>query len=329
METKQKNYLDMFNAVYLFYEDNKTFLDLVLARANGFAFVKSQIQLIGQASGKQSLPGTGITLDKAAARELLDQTSFTIMSSVAAYAKSINDNTLFAQLNYSFTAIQDIQDESIADWAKERLDLCSPLMPLADYDLDTTTISDWQDIIDAYRPHTATQRNYVVQRSGHTLNIDMLTKETVDFLKNTLDKLMNATRFSQPIVFNDYKKARVIVDLGKGHDSSSEPTTPPTEPTGITVVVNLSGTVTNSATFDPMPNITVTVANELGQLTTTTDENGHYDFEFDVHLDSSEDTLDANVTAEEPGFAPNSQPFQVTSENVTFTIDLPLTPTAP
>lgn len=321
MDATQQNYLDMFNAVGLFYQDNQTLIDLVPARTTAFAFVQSQAGLIGDAAGKQSLPGTGVTLDKAQARETLNQQTYANLAAVAPYAKSINNNALYQQLNYNFSQIADVQDESIADWAQERLDLINPLVPLADYGVDAAVITTWQSAIDAYRPLAAAPRNFTVQRTGHTLNIELLIKETNDHLRGTLDKLMNVIRFSQPIVYNNYRKARVIVDAGKGHTTNNNPT--PT-PSPIPVPILLEGTVVDANTLAAISNATIKLQNNQGELVTVTDVNGHYGLSFEIT-----EPFSASLTTEIEGYLSQSITVNIPIEGGDFTFNFNLIPQTP
>lgn len=322
MTIEQRNYYDMYLAVDKFYTDNQAELDLILARKNAFLKVQTNNPLIGDALGKQSLPGTGITLDKQVLRDQVDQHTYINTSIVASYARSVENNTLYAQMNYPLSTIAAINDESIADWAEERKDIVSGIVAaLVDYGITAVSQTAWQSAIDAYRPAIASTRDFEVDRSGHTLNLDLLILQTRDHLTNVLDKLMSVYRFSNPVLYARYKTARSIVDLGHGHASPGIPGTP-TAPRS-----TVMGKVSNAMTLMPVIGASVKVVAPLGDiLTVTTDALGNYVIEFNTPAVA----IEANLVVEAPFYYPSTTPFTITTdEGGTFPINVELNPQPP
>ena len=317
MTTEQSNYYDMFLAVEKFYADNQTVLDSVLARKTAFGKLKLTNPKIGEALGKQSIPGTGVTLDKQAARDQVDQITYTNISTVFAYAQTIGNNTLAEQMNYAHSSIAFINDETIADWAEERKDIINGILAsLADYGLDATTQQAWQDAIDAYRPLIPSTRNYVVENSAHGATLDSLIIQNRDLLNNVIDRLMNVFRFSDSIFYGKYKTARNIINLGHGH-SSENPPTPKSK---------VGGKVTDSTTGEPIIAADVKLITAESELTTTTNSDGQYTLT--INTPAAETAAD--VVASKDGYTPTTSPVNIsTAANGSFTVNLQLDPSAP
>ncbi len=190
-------------------------------------------------------------------------------------------------MDYELYQIQELKDDEASPFAQHRLNLTNPLVAsLADYDIDATTITDWQAAIDAHTAIVAVPRAAIVARSGNIQDLVNLFATANEHLKETIDTLMKPYRVSNASLYFNYQKSRVIVDRGtsssgNGNDPGADPAT-------------FQGTTTDADTTNSIENALIELF-QGGELKYSTNSNASGEFQIS---NITPGTYDIEVSAE-------------------------------
>jgi len=290
MDNIQFNQLKMFRTVIKHATGtpaNTAITNSLAAFKNGITALGAKITAIQTTSGEQDLAITGVTTNKNQLQETLVQSTFSVISPVKAYAVSINNTTLEAQMNYSLTDLREKNDAQLGPDAQTLLNIVNPLVAsLADYGITPAIILSWQTDIDNYLNVLANPRMAVVHRATLTGELVTLFSEANTILKKTLDPISISFKAANPHYLSDYQKAREIIDLGAGTTSVK----------GICTLLSPDG--------EPVYNATVKINEQ--DIETTTDVDGFFILE--------PDTAPATITLTISGTGIQSQttpPFEI------------------
>lgn len=268
MNDSQSNNLDMYILVNDFYLDNQVTLDLVLARATAFGLLGTNLTAINAQVAGQSTNTTGVTQDKAALRNTLDNITVTVLSSAKVWANVTENNTLAAEFNYSLSDIQEIKDDTMQGFCDFRIQLVTDnLAALADYGIDNNAVTAWQDALDAFVNKVGSPRQAINTRHLHTANLKAIFKATGKLFRDRLDPLMLIFKTTDPELYAAYQQARIVIDRkGKGTGSNTVPAN----------TIEIGAYIYNSETELPIVNALFKVLNPptADPATATTDEEG-------------------------------------------------------
>lgn len=217
MDNTQFNQLNMFRAVSKHAKKNQAITDTIVAFKNGIIALDVKITAIQTTSGEADLATSGVTTGKNQLQEALVQSTFSHISPTMAYALSINDTTLEAQMNLSETDLRRLNDDQLPQDAQTLLGIINNLVgSLGDYGITPATITSWQQDITNYLAVIANPRLAITHRA--TLNEELVTifKEANTVLKKTLDPISVSFKKNNKHYLGDYEKNRIIIDLGSG-----------------------------------------------------------------------------------------------------------------
>jgi hypothetical protein len=119
-----------------------------------------------------------------------------------AYLKKLGDNALLNQCTLIYNIAEAMDTAEITPYG---------VLP--------ETVVSLKKEIDDFAALVAKPRTEIITRSRATSSLEDLFKETNELLRNQLDKLMLVLRLGNPVFYNEYKSARIIVDL---HGSRKE-----------------------------------------------------------------------------------------------------------
>lgn len=223
MTNKQHNWLDMFSRViaHTTSTENQPITDTIPAFATGILALSAKKAAIVLKAGKQEEEITGITKDKAAARETLDEITFATISPVVAYALSIGDNELRDKMKHAKSTIEDINDDTIVAWATTRLSIINDIIssnpnPLIGYGITTASLTAWHEAIVAYDPQAASPQSAKDHRKSLTEELEELFSEGNDIIDDTLNPISIGFKQENSHFYSHYINATEIIDLGIG-----------------------------------------------------------------------------------------------------------------
>lgn len=213
MNDNQINRLRMYRKVKGVFADNKEIAAQYppIGKSYGvFDDLLTQIEEIG-AAGARTTSGTfesKLELKDAIAREAVE-----LASAAFAYAKDQGDTELAAVLDVSYSDIRYGDDQATYNLAMAVYNELKGLVAeLEDYMVTAEDLSVLKDAIDTYQTNLeSTQGQNSVAR---TRQLAGLFKKASDHLSDHLDKLVSRIARKEPVFFDTYTNARVILDLG-------------------------------------------------------------------------------------------------------------------
>lgn len=315
MTDAQSNKLDMYLVVLGFYQDNQAVIDVVAARATAFTQLGTNITAINTQIAGQSSDTTGVAQDKTALRNTLDNITAVTLASAKAWAIAANNNTLAAEFDYAPSDIQRIKDDTMQGFCDHRIALINDnIAALADYGIDATAITAWQDALNAYVAVLESPREAINTRHLHTQTLKTLFSSTGNLFKDQLDPLMMVFKLSDPQLYEAYKQARIVIDRGGTR------TTPIPDNTVI-----ISGNVSDSNTSSPIVGATLTLTSSEASepIIATTSDNGSYQMTFN---DVPPNTIfSGSLQASAENYEPSSTAIEVEA-GASYTFDFTLSP---
>ena len=252
--------LNMYDTVIAYCTSNAATTASVPAFQTALTAFQTTVAQIHSTLQMEATDITGITDEKTQLKQALCEQATNLTASIFALACATNNMPLKKQTNLTSSDFKTIGDDMLVPTCSNIHDLLNTnVAALAPYNITAATVTGFQAAIDAYKTIVVSPRNAVSQRVAHKTTLENLFKQANDILKNQMDKVSLQFQTTSVGFYNAYKNNRSIVE-------------PKSSATQIT------GTVTNSVTHDPLPGATVEV---VGQpLTTVTDENGFFVLRF-------------------------------------------------
>lgn len=258
MNAKQEAKLNMYRATEQHCDENSSIISQTPAFQTAFTTFKGKITDI---IGTTSLTETalqGITVNKKTSKQDLCQLAADTASVIYAFASVNKNETLKAEVNYSYSALYKSKDDELAPRcqiiATRARENETELLPfgIKDADIEALELAIASYSQDAPKPRTA-----LSQRKTQRANLKTLFAEADAILKDQMDKLVVTFRANNPDFVSTYFNTRTIVD----------PATTTTE---------LRGTITDNSNATAINNATV----EIVELTKSTTSNsvGYYQF---------------------------------------------------
>lgn len=297
MTDRQSNYLDMYGVVLTLYTANQAVIDAVAARATAFGAFQNNVTAINTNVANQSLVVMGVSADKAQARATLNGLSQVIFGLARTWALAVDDLTSAGEFDFSLSEIGRVKDDSIIPFLEHRLAIVNGNLPaLADYGITPALVTQWEDAISDYGSVVSAPRSAIVSRSTSTAQLRQLFNTVQRLLRDTIDPLMLPFKGSDPELFTQYRKARIIIDR-RGPRPGDGP-----GPTATAFFGHVTDTFGNT-----LAGATVRLSNAEGTVETQTDSNGNYRLE----LTGLEEPVSAHLSAETMGMMPSSRPVTI------------------
>lgn len=273
MTDEQSNQLDMLLVLKDFYTANQAAIDVVPILALNFPKIAINIAVINSNLAGQSANIKGVTQTKANLRTNLNQLTFNILGIARAWAVADNNATLQAEFYVTESGLEKIKDDTIAAYCIHRFNLVNAnITAMADYGLSATLMTTWQDAITDYENEIASPREAINTRSTYTDNLKTVFNDTMKLLKENIDPVMLNFKSSDPKLYKEYTKARIVIDRkGPGGGGTDKPTD-----------AKLSGQITDGTTLTPIFEVAVTLtAADPGTapVVKLTDTDGKYFFD--------------------------------------------------
>ena len=270
MKRFEENHLSMFKTVDIATENHATVIDAILPLKSARTELKQIIVKLGNAVQKQSTNISGYTEEKKQRRQKMTDQTFVVGQLVSAFAIAKNMIALDAEVNYSITTLNRMQDDEVGEICnKVYLKAKEHLADLADYGITTAVLNELKELIDNYNSKTQLNKVTLEQKSEQTKIIAQLIKDGKALLTNSFDKLMLILRNTNPEAYNAYVAARNSMPKRHAKKSNGEVIE---EEAGI-----LTGLVSDKA--DGMPIAAATVKLSGTDYKTETDSDGEYLFD--------------------------------------------------
>ena len=209
-------------------EANKVFWQNVPAITAARNQLSTGIKFVTTLQEAQAGITTGITGDKKSVRRQLCESAVLVGGAVAALADSQNNHELYDTVDFTLPALLHESEENckahcanILKAGTANLAALVAVQSLAQTDLDAL-----QTLVTAFDLILTRPRQAKVDNKGATDLIPTALLANDRTLERQLDKLMERYRNTQPVFFQAYQAARVIVDIGAHPSQTEEPPAP-------------------------------------------------------------------------------------------------------
>ncbi len=262
MDSRNEAKLSMYNAVLTHIEANAVITATVPAFATVATTLRTTYNNIVDAAQQETLAITGITMDKTQARLALCNEAAGIAAAIFAYASSISDNEMKEQVNYPVSKLQNTNDELLIPVCNNILSIATTnAAAIIPYGVSAARVTAFEDIIEDYQNLIPNPRNAVSNRSAVRTSLKNLFKDADLMFKSQLDKLALQFKTTEEDFYNTYKNNRIILDAATSNTQAT-------------------GTITDSVTNQPIPNVTINVIDQI--YTATSNATGDYTIKIPV-----------------------------------------------
>jgi hypothetical protein len=256
MTARYEAKLSMYNAVLTHAEANPTITSTVPAFATQVTTLRSIYNDLVAAAQSEVQNITGVTMDKAQVRKAATDLALQVSAAVYSFAAATSNNTLKEQMNFPPSSFARLRDEMVVPICNNIHNAATAHQAsLVPYGVSNGLLSDLADATEEYAAVIATPRNAVTQRTSYSETMKNLFKDADALLKLQMDKVALQFKAANPEFYTAYKQNRIILDAA-------------------TSATQVTGTVTDSETGQPVANVTVQVVDE--PYTTTTNATGEY-----------------------------------------------------
>lgn len=171
----------------------------------------------------------GITQDKAALRDALEDQIRAIGDAIFAFASATGNNALAAQVQITASELDTMSEQRVDDVATRIFNAgATNLAGLAAYMVTQAKLDALDQARQDFQNAKSKPRAKIGEKAGLTATLPQMIRDVKSLLRTRLDKLMTAFRLSNPPFFAAYQSTRVIVDLqGPGAGQAPPPPPPP------------------------------------------------------------------------------------------------------
>jgi hypothetical protein len=244
-----------FAAVFENFADFKAYVTLFLAN----------IDDILNLSALQERDNKGVALNKDSVANSLIEIAKKVRSAAVAHAIFTNDLKLRDKIDYTDSELNNCRDNILADRAKVIYDIALPLKThLTRLNITEADITAVNTVRLQYLGVIAEPRAAIVETKSATASLARKFRETDKLLRNEIDPTIRIFENTNFDFFEQYKNARIIVDLGR-------------RKTGNKTAI-ISGTIRHSETLALLPGALVRIL-ETGQ-SVTVGADGVFSFTF-------------------------------------------------
>jgi hypothetical protein len=268
MNAIQEAKLKMFRATENYCSENAAIIAENIAFQTAFTEFKAKITSIVSTIQTDGVPLTGIAIDKNMMKQTLCERTSEIAGIVYAYAVTIGNHTLKAEVDCPVSSLTRLREDALAPRCQSIHDIAKlNLAELADYGVTLPMLAALQEAITKYSAESPKPRTAIAERKTTTARLAELFDETDAILKDRMDKLVVAFKAEHPDFVRTYEATRRIIK-------------PPHTTTQLKVCV------TDKTTKSPLKNAVVTVkpmTNGGEPASITTDSTGEALFKPTAH----------------------------------------------
>ena len=215
MKERGENKLSMYHAVKGVCNDHQVVWNGMPAFANAFSSFDTKIGEIEAAADIQSGVVTGITKDKQKEEDEMIAMAVKIAGAVFAYASINGKNELKDRVDYSKSAMSKARDSELLSICRNILNVANEHVDfLADFGITAEKLTTFDGEIADFADALSKPREAITRRSEATSRLVELFFEADNILKEQMDPLMEMYKDSNRDFYNQYKAARMIIDLG-------------------------------------------------------------------------------------------------------------------
>jgi len=212
MNNVQTNRVTMYKTTIAVLDENNAIWSPMAPLADAVTRLKNKVSAIDTAAQKQETP-TGATLDKAGARDALEDVLFLMCEALGVLAHTSNNRDLMALTDITRSGIAKLDVEGLSNRASLVLAQANARKTeLATLQVTQANIDELSQALQDYNEMKAGPRQATVERMVQTESLSSLFREANNILRNEIDPMVNLFSRTQPLFVSNYQAARVIVD---------------------------------------------------------------------------------------------------------------------
>lgn len=213
MDAKKEAKLNMYRVVKQVCDDNTTIVSGNAAFLAAFNSYKAKLSVLITTVTSELQIITGIATDKTTLKKNLSQSAADICNLVSAYASAVNNNTILAAVNFTYSTLFKIKDDKIHETCQNIYNTAnSNAAALVAYGITPAMLTAFQQAITDYATIVPKPKSAKAARAAFTKSINLQMKDIDALLKKQLDKLLTAFKPTKPDFVNTFKAGRVIID---------------------------------------------------------------------------------------------------------------------
>ncbi len=216
MEQNDINRTNMINTVIQFSDANPGATAGIPGWAPALTGLKSKMVLVNSYNQLGKASTTGVTTDTNVLRDTMTEMALKCANATKAYANSVSNNTLKAQVDYTKSALDDEAKEDIDDVCQQIHDATNAnIAGASNFGIALVDVTDLQSAITIYRAASQGTRQAIVNRSQANQQVTQLVREAIDtYLTGQMDAMVNTLKISNNTHWSAYRQAREIINLG-------------------------------------------------------------------------------------------------------------------
>lgn len=224
MHTDQTNKITMFKTV-------NGYLNLHNAVWRGIPLMVTTVQqfndliaAIDLAAQKQETPITGATVDKAAARDALEDVLFLTSEALGVLGYSQDDQDLVALTNLTPSTLAHMNVEELSNRATNLATQArARVSDLAELNVTSEIIDELDRALHDYTSAKESPRMAAAARMVHTKSLAELLRDAANVLREVIDPMVTLFRRTNPDFVGGYRGARVTIDRPATHKTTTSP----------------------------------------------------------------------------------------------------------
>lgn len=227
MKQSQTNRVTMFKTTAGVLDENHSLWSGMAPLVTSVQEFEAKLAAIDGTAQKQETPTTGATVDKASARDALEEVLFLTCEALGVIGISGHDNDLVALTDFTPSTLHRLGDEELANRATTILEKANAKKPeLATFQVTQTNIDELSQALQSFKDSKEKPRTVTANRTAETGSLESLIRDANGILRNQIDPMINLFRRSNSKFVAVYRSARVIIDRPGTHASPKHPPTP-------------------------------------------------------------------------------------------------------
>jgi hypothetical protein len=208
----------MFETTINFLDDNNSVWSGTPAFADAVTRAKAGVVAIDTATDAQQTPTSGVTDDKAQARDELEEPLLAIADQLSALAVKNGDNDLAAKAEMTKSSLDKMTANDLEQAAERVAGLATAnIAALADFDVIAADVTALNAARTAFVGIKDSPRQAAVGRKTQTLSLPQRIANVRSIFRNEIDKMVTKKKKANPDFYAGYFAARIIVNRAATH----------------------------------------------------------------------------------------------------------------
>jgi uncharacterized coiled-coil protein SlyX len=225
MEVKLANRLTMIKATSTYMAENLAVWNTMAPLQAAMTELDAKLVAISAAAVEHETPN-GATMDKADARDALEDVTFLGCEALSVIAHDAGDNDLAALTRVTRSTLARMTEDELSNRATAVLTQTNThKTELAPMHVTQENIDEFSEALTEFNAAKARPRTAISARAALTESLPKLIRDEIGILRNKVDPMVSQFSRSHPEFVAGYDHARTIVDRAATHKTQAASTT--------------------------------------------------------------------------------------------------------